>query len=206
MRSVSVTILCALFAMAPAAVAADGDVSDEFYSAIRRDDVAAVDKLIKSAGVNVKDSRGGTPLMYATAVGSEAMMRRLIDAGADVNAKNSFDATALLWCGGSLARVKILVDHGADVNARSKQGHTPILVAAGHAGALPVVQLLLAKGATLKGPPTPQGITPIAAAAQTNDTALIKFLLEKGGDEILAGPGGPMALMQAAGFGNTELV
>jgi ankyrin repeat protein len=197
---------CLFFALTSLVVAAETDLSDQFYSAIRRDDFASVDKLLAAGGVNVKDSRGGTPLMYATAVGSEAMMRRLIDAGADVNAKNSFDATALLWCGGSLARVKMLVDHGANVNVSSKQGHTPILLAAGHAGGLPVVELLLAKGATLKGPPDAQGNTPIAAAATTNDTALIKFLLDKGGKEILAGPGGPMALMQAAGFANAEIV
>src|SRR4051812_40243424 len=173
MRSVSVTILCALFAMAPAAVAADGDVADQFYNAIRRDDSAAVDKLIKASGVNVKDSRGSTPLMYATEVGSEAMMRRLIDAGADVNAKNSFDATALMWGASSLARVKLLVEHGADVNARSKQGHTPLRLAAGSAGSLPVIQLLVAKGAALAGPPDAMGMTPIAAAADVNETAVI---------------------------------
>jgi len=48
------------------------NISDDFYSAIRRDDIAAVEKLRHSgANVNVKDSRGGTPLMYAGAVGSE---------------------------------------------------------------------------------------------------------------------------------------
>ncbi len=206
MRSLRVTVAGMFFVFANAVGAADGDVSDQFYQAIRRDDFATVDKLAKAGGVNVKDGRGGTPLMYAAVVGSEAMMRRLLDAGADAKARNSFDATALMWCAGSLERVKLLVDHGADVNARSKQGHTPIFLAANHAGGLPVVQFLLGKGAVLGGPPTPTGMTVIAAAASTNDTALVKFLLEKGGNQLLAGPGGPMALMEAAGFGNTELV
>ena len=40
------------------------------------DDSAAVTKLLQSgADVNVTDDRGDTPLMYAAAVGSEAMMR-----------------------------------------------------------------------------------------------------------------------------------
>src|SRR5690348_11582247 len=89
--------------------------SDDFYDAIRRDDTAAVQKLLASGvSVNVKDNHDGTPLMYAAAVGSEAMMRRLIDAGAEVNARNAFEATALLFCSNSLPRVKLLVEHGAD--------------------------------------------------------------------------------------------
>src|SRR5215831_3570157 len=105
-------------------VSAAGNAGDDFYDAIRRDDLAAVNKLLEANGPNLKDSRGGTPLMYAAAVGSEAMMRRLIDAGADVNAKNAFEATALHWCGASLARIRLLVDRGAAVNVRSKLGHT----------------------------------------------------------------------------------
>jgi ankyrin repeat protein len=182
------------------------DVSDEFYQAIRRDDTAAVDQLLKAHGPNVKDNRGNTPLMYATAVGSEAMMRRLLDAGADVNAKNAFDASALLWSGGNLARVKLLVEKGADVKVRSKQGHTPVHVAAAEAGGLPAVEYLLSKGAPLAGPPASDGVMPLSAASQVNDTASMQYLIEKGGKAILAPPGGPMALMNAAMYGNAAVV
>ena len=117
MRNLILTFtLCAL---AIAVQAAETNITDQFYNAVRRDDASTVQTLLRAgAGVNVKDSRDRTPLMYATAVGSEAMMRRLIEAGADVNAKTSFDATALMWCSNSLPRVKLLVEHGADVNAR----------------------------------------------------------------------------------------
>src|SRR5579883_446774 len=67
--------------------AAAPNASDDFYKAIRADDISAVTKYLQSGvDINVKDDRGGTPLMYAAAVGSEGMMRRLIEAGADVNA------------------------------------------------------------------------------------------------------------------------
>jgi ankyrin repeat protein len=144
--------------------------------------------------------------MYAVTVGSEAMMRRLIDAGADVNAKNSFDANALLFCSGSLPRVKMLVEKGADVNIRSKQGHTAIFMAASHAGSLPTVEYLASKGAPLSLPPDARAQSPLAAAAQTNDIATVRFLLDKGGAGALAGPSGPMALITAASFGNLEMV
>ena len=190
----------------PCLVAAAG-VNEDFYKAIRADDASAVTKLLQSgADVNSKDDRGDTPLMYAAAVGSEAMMRRLIGAGADVNVRNSFEASALLWCSNSLPRVRMLVEHGADVNVRSKQGHTPIELAADHADSIEILKYLMSKGASLKIPPDQKGGTPLAAAAGTNDTAAVKFLLEKGGADVLAGPAGPMGLMNAAMWGNVELV
>jgi ankyrin repeat protein len=197
------TLICILLASGCVAAA---DIADEFYSAIRRDDSAAVAKLLQANGPNVKDSRGNTPLMYAAAVGSEAMMRRLIDAGADVKAKNSFDASALHWCGNNLARIRMLVEKGADVNARSKQGHTPLHVAAAQAGGLPAVQYLVSKGAALLGPPAADGMTPLAGASYANDTATVRFLVEKGGKPALAPPGGPMALMNASFLANREVL
>lgn len=180
--------------------------SDEFYNAIRNNDIAGVERLVKAHGANLADSGASTPLMYAAAVGSEAMMRRLIELGADAKWKNASDASALHWCGGNYARMKLLADHGADVNLRSKQGHTPVLLAASHAGGLASVKMLLEKGARLEGPPSPNGMTPLSAAAAANDTALVKFLLEKGGKAALAGPGGPVALINAALHGNLEVV
>lgn len=188
------------------AAASAADLAGEFYSAIRTDDFAAVDRLVKDNGPNVRDNRGNTPLMYAAAVGSEAMMRRLLDAGADVNAKNAFEASALHWTGANLARIKMLVEKGADVNAVSKQGHTPVYVAAAEAGGLPAVEYLVSKGATLAIPPASDGMTPLGGASFANDLATVQFLLEKGGKEIVAPPGGPMALMNAAMYGNVPMV
>ena len=222
MRSMTRASVCALIAAASVALAA-ASASDDFYNAIRRDDTAAVDRLVKAHGVNLKDSHGSTPLMYAAAGGGEAMMKRLIDAGADVNARNSFDATALHWCGGSLHRIKMLVDHGAMVNVRSRQGHTPVMVAAGTAGSRPAVQTARLQGGVAcldaahwragevrVGRHARQrrrhGSWPAGNAAGTNDTALVKFIVETGGAGALAGPNGPFALTTAASFGNLELV
>src|SRR5262249_2157150 len=149
-----------------AGTCAESDLSERFYDAIRRDDRAEVAKLLRSGGsANIKDSRGGTPLMYAAAVGSEPMMRQLIESGADINAKNSFGAAALTFAAGSLPRARLLVEHGADVNVRTKRGNTPLLIAAKHTGNLETVKLLLAKGARLDAPPSESGETPAVAAA-----------------------------------------
>lgn len=201
-------IWTSVFVLLSASLAAPAleDGSEAFYNAIRRDDFAAVDRLLKLHGPNLADNHGSTPLMYAAAVGSEAMMRHLIQSGADAKVRNAFDASALHWSGGELSRMTLLVNHGADVNLRSRRGRTPLLLAASQAGGLAAVRMLIGKGATLAGPPAKDGKTPLAAAAEVNDTELMEFLIEAGGDAVLAPPGGPMALLNAALFGNHKMV
>ncbi len=106
-------------------------LTQQFYDAIRSDNRAAVAKLIaEGSDINARDGRGNTPLMYAAAVGSPAMMGDLISAGADVKAKNSFDSTALMWCTSDFEKVRLLVDKGADVNVLTKRGSSPLSLAA----------------------------------------------------------------------------
>src|ERR1700674_4078125 len=85
--------------------------------------------------------------MHAAAFGSMKAMKLLLNAGADVNAKNDCGATALLWCARDGEKARVLIDHGADVNARSKQGRTPIMLASMREGGSDIVALLLSKGA-----------------------------------------------------------
>src|SRR5260370_30135208 len=145
---------------------AAGASSDDYYKAIRSNDLAHLKSLISAGDVNVKDRRGATPLMYAAAVGSVDAVKLLLAAGADAKVKNTFDATALMWGITNLEKVRLLVDAGADVNARSKQGMTPLLIAASNAGSIEIVRLLLAKGADLK-PRIESGTA--AAAVDPND-------------------------------------
>jgi ankyrin repeat protein len=191
----------------PGLRAAEPNVSDRFYDAIRADDSKTVASLlVNGVGVNTKDDHGTTPLMYAAAVSSVAMMRQLIAAGADVNAKNSLDATALLWCTNNLEKVKLLTEKGADVNARSKRGRTPLLIAAAHDGNRTVVELLLKNGADLAAAQDNLKSNPLLEATAANDTATIKLLLEKGIDVNEKNAAGLTALMLAARDGNAEIV
>lgn len=183
--------------------AAELTPGEQIYQAIRNDDVAAV---VRLGATGIRDNRGATPLMYAAAVGSEAMMRRLIEAGAAVNDKNNFGATALLWCTSNPGKVRLLVEHGADVGVRSKMGHTPLGLAARHAGNLEVVKLLLTKGASLAAAVDNDGLTPVLGAAQANDTAMVRFLLDKGAKADEADKAGNTPLMWAASHGNAGLV
>ena len=84
--------------------------SDAFYQAIRNNDLSTLRTLLKASDVNLKDQKETTPLMYAAAFGSLDAMKILVDAGADVNAKNALAVSPLLWCAGDLEKVRLLVE------------------------------------------------------------------------------------------------
>ena len=73
---------------------------DALFDAIRSGDVAGVRALLKSnpQSVAVRDSQGATPLHYAAEIGNREIVRELLDAGAEVNARDlEFGATPAGW-------------------------------------------------------------------------------------------------------------
>jgi ankyrin repeat protein len=224
--------ICAVLLLLEVTGLAAGASSDDYYKAIRTNDLAQLKSLVSAGDVNVRDRHGATPLMYAASVGSVAAVKVLLAAGADAKVKNSFDATALMWGITNLEKVRLLVDAGADVNARSKQGMTPLLIAASNAGSIEIVRLLLAKGADVNskrdsGAPTAAavtpdpsdplakrrrhsggegGYTPLVAAASANDLEMVRLFVEKGVDVNAESRRGDTALHFAAGAGNLAMV
>jgi len=179
--------------------------SDSFYQTIRNNDLSALASFLKNTDVNTRDPRGSTPLMYAAAFGSLEAMKSLVAAGAEVNAKNAFDMTALLVCSTDLAKVRFLVENGADVNARSKPGRTPLLVASSYNGGSEIVKLLISKGANVAVIGGSKE-TPLNEATTANDTATIKFLIEKGADVNTADQYGQTPLWNASAEANIDVM
>src|SRR5690348_7081614 len=98
------------FAMAvvltPPAISADD--GSRLFQAIRNGDIAWVKAHLTPAEIEVRDRRGATPLMHAAAFGNLETMKLLLDAGADVNAHNDFNATALLWAASDIDKARLL--------------------------------------------------------------------------------------------------
>ena len=197
-----------------AATAAEQEPSDRFYQAIRNNDLVSLRALMKTTGANTKDQRESTPLMYAAAYGSIDAMKLLLDSGADVNAKNAFDVTPLMWCAYDLAKVRLLIERGANVNVRSKQGRTPLMIAAAHDGNFKTVKLLIEKGAdvltrdqrTVGQRAQKYESSALSEATDANDTASVRLLLEKGAPVNKPNGASDTPLMNASGHGNTEVM
>lgn len=127
---------------------------------------------------------GSTPLMNAVLYGDVALMRTLLDGGADPNARNDAGATALMWATNDLEKTRLLLDRGAKADVKSDDGRTPLLIAAGQPGASAVVKLLLDHGAnpSVKAPGLGGETTPLLEAATIGDAAIVRLLVERGAD------------------------
>ncbi len=198
-------ILIALVFSTTCAFAQTGSVKD-LFTAIRNNDLSAIKALAaKEGAVNARGDRDTTPLMYASAYGSLNAMKVLLDAGADVNLKNAFDATALIWSVNEPQKVKLLLEHHANVNAASKTGRTPLMIAALHNGSDSVVDLLLANGADAKARDK-GGMTFLFAASSAGNSRQVRIALDKGADANGKDQTGFTPLMNAAAGGDVPSV
>ncbi len=104
----------------------------ELLAAVRQDDIVRIAALIESgADVNcTAPNTGYTPLMWAK---SAVVTRTLINAGADVHARDHRGHTPLMWViskydvpDQAVHIAKELIEAGADVNAKSDGGMGPL--------------------------------------------------------------------------------
>ncbi|KAJ6084525.1 hypothetical protein N7486_011325 [Penicillium sp. IBT 16267x] len=124
-----------------------------------------------------------TPLMVASLLGLEAVVRRLLQIGrVDVNSKTSYDETPLSLAArnGQEAVANLLLETGeVDVNSKTSYNGTPLSLAAqdGHEA---VVKLLLETGKVNVDSKDSWNETPLSLATQDGHEAVVKLLLETG--------------------------
>jgi ankyrin repeat protein len=113
---------------------------------------------------------------------SFAVVRRLIEAGADVRHHSGNEDSLILnlaITGGDRRTVELLLDHGAEVNPA--EGSLPIVEAA-FGGDIELVKLLLARGATVNCRVVSVEIQPLSAALLWNHYDVARLLIERGAD------------------------
>jgi ankyrin repeat protein len=185
----------------------------------QRDSIEIVKLLLdRGASISTKSPSTvgyATPLSEAAGIGDEALLRLLIERGADVKAAGrqalasahrakctkcleillehadrqtvTIAATLFSPPGGDASAVKALLDRGADANARDPHGNT-LLALAANSDAIPVetVRSLIDRGADLNAKDA-YGKTALDCAKLRGSTAVVE-LLEKAGAKEGAAP------------------
>lgn len=204
MKTCAKALLIGYLLIAASGRAAKAEIG--LFQAVRNNDLSRLKSAASDrANVNVRGARDVTPLMHAAAFGSVEAVEILLASGADVNAKDAFGATALLWAAGDPRKAQILVEHGADVNATTTRGRTPLIFAASHDGNIETVRLLLAKGADVSARDM-QGSTALMTAANAGALDTVKLLIDYGAKANEADLAGFTPLHHAAGNGDREMM
>src|SRR6185436_4383735 len=127
---------------------------------------------------NMLNRLGSTPFLLAAKADDVPLMRVLLECGADARLATNNGTTPLMaaagvgiWAPGenpgtheeALAAVKLAFEAGGDVNAIDQDGETALHGAVYRGGAIPVIQFLIDKGATLDVK-NKKGWTPVVVA------------------------------------------
>ena len=118
-------------------------------------------------------------LVRAARSGKAEAVKSMLDAGANANAKDTADVTALMTVAGhgKAEAVKLLLDAGANVNAKDKDDMTALIYAT--LGGAEVVKLLLDAGADVNAKDK-HGGTALETARHLDDPEIVKLLLGAG--------------------------
>jgi ankyrin repeat protein len=166
-----------------------------FLNAVESDNHEAV-RVFLSAGVDleVKDERGWTPLMIATANGKGNLAQLLINSGARLIARDINGFTPLHWAAlqGMSNTVVLLISKGVDVDSQSKFKWTPLMQACTR-GHLAVCNILIVAGADLELVNS-DGSTALQIASNKGFQEIVQLLTAEGTNRNARGKNGDTSL------------
>jgi ankyrin repeat protein len=138
--------------------------------------------------------------------GCDALLGRLLDAGATPLARDREGDTALARAAraGHASTVQFLLKRGADPEQRNLQGATALFVAT-QANRTRIVQILAEAGAKTDAPGR-SGVSPLSAAAFNGNLRLLEMFLARGADPSGRDATGKSAVVYAAARGFLPIV
>ena len=163
-----------------------------------------IEILLRSVDVESKDTSGRTPLSWAAQRGHATVVKQLLEAKANVEAKSGAGTPLSYAAGrGHEAVVKQLLEARAEVDPKDAWDQTPLLLAAagGHEA---VVKMLLEANADVDSKDV-HDRTPLLWAAERGHAAVVEQLLEAKAN-VEAKDGGRTSLSYAAQRGHEAVV
>jgi ankyrin repeat protein len=179
-RLLGLVLLTSIFGVATFAAA------EPIHDAARKGDAKKIKAILQAdpKAVSSKDKNGDTPLHLAALHGQLEAAQVLLDAGADVNAKNNYgpftpgDLGQQFSSNNHQDPVILLSVHGVD-QRDMKNGYTPLDLAEFSTGHKKMVELLLSKGADVNAQAS-SGATPLFWAVMRDQKDDAQMLLDKG--------------------------
>ena len=131
---------------------------------------------------------------------------RLIQAGANVNARDSIGYTALMWAAhyDAVDAAKALIEAGADMNAKDNNGYTALMVTVGK-GSFDVAKVLIEAGADLEARDN-DGETALMLTTYRNLVRTAKPFIEAGADVNAKNNDGKTMSMCAAMYNAVDVL
>ena len=172
------------------------DSFNDFFSAVKRDDVSAVRQLAQRGfDLNTRNEEGEHGLFLALRDDAPAVSGFLLaQSKVQIEIRTPKDESPLMMAAlkGKLEAAQRLIARRADVN---KPGWAPLHYAATNADdvSLPMVRLLLEHHAYIDAE-SPNGTTPLMMAAHYGHPSVVKLLLEEGADPLLKNQQGLTAI------------
>jgi ankyrin repeat protein len=153
---------------------------------------------LSTSAINQKDSKGRTPLAWASARGDEQSVRTLLEFGADPNISCGTGNSPLLRSvrARSPECIRLLLQHGANVRSKSTLGFTALHYAAYYKDDEAYLTPLLDFGSPINEKDD-YGWTPLAATAEYDHARSATVLLHHGADVEVRDKDGWTALLRA---------
>jgi len=160
---------------------------DDFFVAVKRDDVSAIRQLVQRGfDLNTRSPEGDHALYLALCDQATQVADYLVaQPGVDVEARSAKDESPLMMAAikGQLELARRLIARNAEVN---KPGWAPLHYAASDPGenSTAMVRLLLEHHAYIDAE-SPNKTTPLMMAAHYGTPGVVKLLLEEGADPLI---------------------
>ncbi|CAO3677126.1 unnamed protein product [Umbelopsis ramanniana] len=164
----------------------EGGRSDPLHRAVHKENTELLELLLEH-GADIDHVRDGlTPLSQAVFYGSKKMVLLLLDKGADIHFcaefMNGWKTAVCIAVGkNDFEMVKLLLDNGANVDP-TRHGYDSPLEMAIEFDVVPMVKLLIERGATLTKIKGQNRSPPLVLAAQLASTSMVSLLLDSGCD------------------------